>query len=303
MEQQVAQMKEKVVQAWESPVETLARTMNQIYDEPEPDRDHHPPEPTPRVIQEPVEVKRLAPGHLEPINHPSPTADSRGKELVPAPNNQVQASTSSKSEGQSVEQLKAQLQALIEMIASANSMDELYTPALEKVFENVELDDMTKNYISYNFSKKKRDKYDNSDRPVSRRMTTVSSSGNIIGTYLPFISEDRRAQLLECTTAIDFQVWSYTVEDLFRFLIVIFEDEFDILSAYEIPEDVFYRFLKAIRENYFTNPYHNFMHAIDMLQTLVLFMKRIKATSFLSKLEIFAYLIAALCHDGTVLLI
>jgi hypothetical protein len=256
VEKAVAHMKEKVTRAWESPVETLARTMNQFYSSDEEDEE---PErysaPTPSPMQSLQVPSRHTPSpenmnhedEDQTINHPPHRQDKElpdSEPVVRPPSNHGKELTASPSSGPPAEQLKAQLQALIEMIASANSMDELYTPALEKVFENVELDDMTKSYLAYNFTRKKKEKVENIERPVSRRMSaSITQSGTLaIGSFLPFMSEERKRQLLDSVYNSEFQAWNYSSEELYRFLIIIFEDEFDILTTFDISEDIFYRY-------------------------------------------------------------
>jgi hypothetical protein len=82
-------------------------------------------------------------------------------------------------------------------------------------------------------------------------------------------------------------------------LIVIFED-MGLLSTFNIPPDTMFSFLDKLYQNYNPlNPYHNFFHATDVTQTVFLMLKKLNASDFLSNVEIFALLVAAICHDGT----
>ena len=264
MDDQVEQIKQKVIKAWESPIDTLARTVDAFNEEED--------EGSPSDNRSVVEMK------------PQPT----------------------------IEELKLQLQSLIEAIANASSMDELYAPTLENVFENVEVDDMTKNFLTYSLSHKKHAKrLEKHERPPSRRANTSSKSKQYFYQYMLIflidsmfyvmgsLSEERKRQLGELISTIDLNVFNHTEEELFHMLHIIFETEFELLSAFDIPEELFFRFLKLLKENYFAkNPYHNFYHAVDVAQTLFVFLKRTGVTTYLSKLELFAILCAALCHDG-----
>ncbi len=83
---------------------------------------------------------------------------------------------------------------------------------------------------------------------------------------------------------------------------------------------VFCNFVREVRRHYQANPYHNFIHAFDVLQTVYSLLVRRQtafplplslsqscllsdrqfitdAVNFLTELDIFALLVSALCHD------
>ncbi len=82
-------------------------------------------------------------------------------------------------------------------------------------------------------------------------------------------------------------------------VVVMFED-LGLISNLQIPLDTMYSFLEKLYQNYNPlNPYHNFYHATDVMQTVFLMLKKLKANEFMSNIEIFALMVAAICHDGT----
>jgi len=95
----------------------------------------------------------------------------------------------------------------------------------------------------------------------------------------------------------DFDVWAYKEEQLFPIIADMFND-FGLLDKFNVPRDKFSNFLGEVRNNYSRkNPYHNFRHAFDVTQTVYLLLTSANAASYLSYLEIFAILIAAIVHD------
>lgn len=73
-------------------------------------------------------------------------------------------------------------------------------------------------------------------------------------------------------------------------------ERFDCFHEFNINKETFYRFLKALRNGYKPNPFHNWLHAIDVTQTLFYFLI-MGGSKFFSNLEIFAMLVSGLCHD------
>jgi len=72
---------------------------------------------------------------------------------------------------------------------------------------------------------------------------------------------------------------------------------FDFLRAYQIDVATFRRWAAQVQKEYFENPFHNFFHAVDVMQTVFSLLTRHGAGVYLTTLEKFSILIAALCHD------
>ncbi len=49
--------------------------------------------------------------------------------------------------------------------------------------------------------------------------------------------------------------------------------------------------------NYKENPYHNFRHAVDVLQSFYYMLTNSTVLKYLKEIEILALAVAALCHD------
>jgi hypothetical protein len=70
-----------------------------------------------------------------------------------------------------------------------------------------------------------------------------------------------------------------------------------ILSTVSVTEDVLEHFLVAVKELYKDNPYHNWRHAVDVLQATFWFITHCCDNFYLTSLELLSLLVSALCHD------
>lgn len=94
-----------------------------------------------------------------------------------------------------------------------------------------------------------------------------------------------------------FDVWKYNTDGLIRNAIAMFEN-FNLIQQFNIPFDRLVNLLHALSKTYRDVPYHNFWHAVDVLQTVFLFLWHGKTLQgIFSPLEILGLLCAALCHD------
>jgi 3'5'-cyclic nucleotide phosphodiesterase len=66
-----------------------------------------------------------------------------------------------------------------------------------------------------------------------------------------------------------------------------------------INTQVFSNFINSIQDSYRQNPYHNVLHAFDVMQTTNFFYKKLGFSSKaeLSSLELCTGYVAAACHD------
>ncbi|KAH7331498.1 hypothetical protein KP509_20G036700 [Ceratopteris richardii] len=96
--------------------------------------------------------------------------------------------------------------------------------------------------------------------------------------------------------------WSFDIfeikrEDLPKLVERIFVD-MGLFEALPLDARKFFGFVTSIMGQYHINvPYHNFRHACDVLHAAYLILTLVEAQNMLNTLEIFALLLAALCHD------
>ncbi|EGR30229.1 hypothetical protein IMG5_137410 [Ichthyophthirius multifiliis] len=96
-----------------------------------------------------------------------------------------------------------------------------------------------------------------------------------------------------------FQMKEITKGNEIQFLLIHLFNRFQLLKDLNIDLSTFYRFTKEIQKGYRDVPYHNKLHAFDVLQTLNFFMIKCQFSSIanLSKLEQAAMYISAAAHD------
>ncbi|XP_021345883.1 calcium/calmodulin-dependent 3',5'-cyclic nucleotide phosphodiesterase 1-like isoform X2 [Mizuhopecten yessoensis] len=75
--------------------------------------------------------------------------------------------------------------------------------------------------------------------------------------------------------------------------------KYDLISKFKISTSVLDSFLLAIEQGYskYKNPYHNLLHGADVAQTVHFVLSQSKLADWLTDLEVFATIIAALIHD------
>jgi hypothetical protein len=88
----------------------------------------------------------------------------------------------------------------------------------------------------------------------------------------------------------------FTSDDLVHLALEIFL-ELDLPALLGVEVERLQRFILAVRSRMFDNPYHNWVHAFDVTQTVYALSLRTGTMSRLSAWEKFALLVGALCHD------
>mmetsp|Transcript_114630 Transcript_114630/g.220881 ORF Transcript_114630/g.220881 Transcript_114630/m.220881 type:complete len:984 (-) Transcript_114630:115-3066(-) len=81
------------------------------------------------------------------------------------------------------------------------------------------------------------------------------------------------------------------------YAISTFHDDGDGFFNTESDRAVLSRFVQKVESEYLPNPFHNFSHGIDVLHGVCRMMRMMQSETFLTELEQFSLLIAALGHD------
>lgn len=95
---------------------------------------------------------------------------------------------------------------------------------------------------------------------------------------------------------LDFLSIDWNGIGLFQMAFKIFDD-FGVLAKFKVRSELFFRFLYKLKNHYNNPPYHNWIHALDVLQYVAFELKNTKSHNHLADHELFAVLVAALCHD------
>lgn len=93
----------------------------------------------------------------------------------------------------------------------------------------------------------------------------------------------------------DFSCLDLSNTDIFLSVTVIFRT-FGFLETFHVESDTFATFLSHVASHYRPNPFHNLQHAFQVTHATYSIVRR-ACGAYFSPVDIFAMLIAALCHD------
>mmetsp|Transcript_3342 Transcript_3342/g.5900 ORF Transcript_3342/g.5900 Transcript_3342/m.5900 type:complete len:553 (+) Transcript_3342:185-1843(+) len=100
---------------------------------------------------------------------------------------------------------------------------------------------------------------------------------------------------------VDFCVWRYdTTVTTHQILVRQMLHRSGLLARFPINDYALNKFIAALAANYhIENPFHNFLHALDAMHCIFLFLRRVQPlTDLLQPLEQLVLLVAILCHDA-----
>ncbi|ORX93042.1 HD-domain/PDEase-like protein [Basidiobolus meristosporus CBS 931.73] len=135
-------------------------------------------------------------------------------------------------------------------------------------------------------------------------------------------SQERMSYLRQQYASWDFCPYDYSEDDLLRCILIAFEDCLAVkgLKSVSVSDEMLHRFILAIRAAYCNpNPYHNFYHAVDVLQCTYYILRstgligrpdggsshfdnhsdqaKCRIQQLLSPNDVFALMVASLAHD------
>ncbi len=102
--------------------------------------------------------------------------------------------------------------------------------------------------------------------------------------------------LVKELTEWKFDVFKYHEDELLGFAKQMFV-QLDLLSDFGIRPATLENFLGAIKCLYKKNPYHNWVHAFDVMQATFCVLVRFGGLAKLTRLDLLVLLVSALCHD------
>ncbi|KAJ8660920.1 hypothetical protein O0I10_003142 [Lichtheimia ornata] len=116
-----------------------------------------------------------------------------------------------------------------------------------------------------------------------------------------FSIERRLIRWLDCKgqpiVDSDFNVLDLQRTDLYGHLLGIFA-KLDVFNTLDISPSQMLDFLIDVDATYLDAPYHSFYHAVDIVTVLYYILTELEAEQYLSRLDVAALLLAALCHDA-----
>jgi len=117
--------------------------------------------------------------------------------------------------------------------------------------------------------------------------------------FRPFPNLERhRTHLEKLISSWDFPALDLSMDELCVCAFLIFEES-NVLDELHVNRDKLKNFVVGVEARYHPNPYHNFFHAVDVLQTTFFMIKTLGSSlsSYLRSIDVLGLLIAAFCHD------
>lgn len=169
-------------------------------------------------------------------------------------------------------ELRAKVESLRDLIVQHSN---LYRPTLAG--QTNSLDSVTRSFLLHQLS----------------LYEPYEPTADFVGTFPKNSVEDPKMyELMQWT----FDVFRYSEDEL----LVLVKQMFvylDLLTQFNIQSDVLQRFLVVIKQMYKPNPYHNWVHAVDVTQATFCFLIQFEGLTKLTCLDRLALLVASLCHD------
>ena len=96
---------------------------------------------------------------------------------------------------------------------------------------------------------------------------------------------------------LNFMALEWTPIDRVKILFSLFY-EFGITEEFMITNEMLFRFIYEVHKTYHQVPYHNWIHAVDVSQYVTYEIRTAGVAEVLTKFELLAMLVAAICHDA-----
>ncbi|KAL4165084.1 hypothetical protein KRP22_003815 [Phytophthora ramorum] len=120
-------------------------------------------------------------------------------------------------------------------------------------------------------------------RIPQRRISTARENGHVIG--------------VGDITRWDFSCLDLSNSDIFAATSVLFRS-LGLLERFQVAQETFSTFLSHVASHYRSNAFHNLQHAFQVTHATYCLLRRSGvAQSYFARVEVFAMLVAALCHD------
>ncbi len=107
------------------------------------------------------------------------------------------------------------------------------------------------------------------------------------GSFRPSLADLRR---------FEFDVWQHSEDELLALTVEIFQD-MGLCAEFDIPLPILQNFVVSVRKSYRANAFHNWYHGFSVFHFAYLLLRATDGAQPISKLEVLATMVAALCHD------
>jgi hypothetical protein len=87
-------------------------------------------------------------------------------------------------------------------------------------------------------------------------------------------------------------------EDTLVDAVVVMFKHLRLLDTFKLSEATLRTFISSLRDSYQPNPYHNFVHAVDVTQAMFVTLSTMQLKQYLRPVDVYALMVASLCHDS-----
>ncbi|ESO86557.1 hypothetical protein LOTGIDRAFT_71258, partial [Lottia gigantea] len=142
--------------------------------------------------------------------------------------------------------------------------------------------------------------YENACRLMAKQSVALE-----VLSYHATAQTEEAAKILEdpLPTADKLRLYSFDFDDIplpddgtLKAVIRMFTDS-DVINHFKIPNEVMCRWICSVKKNYRPVTYHNWRHAFNVCQTMFTMLYTGELRPIFDDLEIFALMVACLCHD------
>mmetsp|Transcript_124312 Transcript_124312/g.247824 ORF Transcript_124312/g.247824 Transcript_124312/m.247824 type:complete len:1077 (+) Transcript_124312:60-3290(+) len=135
-----------------------------------------------------------------------------------------------------------------------------------------------------------------------RQTITTFDTRTTISTMRQSIADDLSPEIMDIIETSSFNVLEMSNQDLRASIAhLFFESSVAVVAFHEstfwVDPERFHCFITDVQSGYNNQPYHNFLHAVDILQTVFQFMKVTESVKWMHNIDQYALMIAALGHD------
>jgi len=127
--------------------------------------------------------------------------------------------------------------------------------------------------------------------------TNLASAGVVVESSTGKVVPDLPVEE-EILDTWNLDIWRMSVEDQTKCVRYYFFDHQESTGRIWCEVPTFFKFQELVRIQYVeTNPYHNYIHACDVVASVFRVFRRLRCTEWLSDIDMYALLVSALCHD------
>lgn len=191
----------------------------------------------------------------------------------------------------------ADLRNVLSGVVASLSSQNLYAPS-RNILDKLELDETTKQYIlsSFTDADQEPEPIEESNALNANRQSSMRDAMSLQVDMQAIEKIRQESRYNRIITSLEYDVWSLEYNQMEALITLMFAN-LGLIEEFSVPINTLSNLIKALKENYYNNPYHNFQHAFDVAQMCYILITQSNVKNFLTASDKFSLLVAALCHD------